>query len=68
MRVDWCVSSWFRIKNTHSLTVNVAVSLRRRIAFQDIRKLHVEIGREASDTHTHTHDASDPCRPRAGGP
>ena len=21
MRVDWCVSSWFRIKNTHSLTV-----------------------------------------------
>ena len=20
MRVDWCVSSWFRIKNTHSLT------------------------------------------------
>ena len=19
MRVDWCVSSWFRIKNTHSL-------------------------------------------------
>ena len=23
MRVDWCVSSWFRIKNTHSLTHNV---------------------------------------------
>ena len=22
MRVDWCVSSWFRIKNTHSLTHN----------------------------------------------
>ena len=21
MRVDWCVSSWFRIKNTHSLTL-----------------------------------------------
>ena len=21
MRGDWCVSSWFRIKNTHSLTV-----------------------------------------------
>ena len=21
MRVDWCVSSWFRIKNTHSLTM-----------------------------------------------
>ena len=20
MRVDWCVSSWFRIKNTHSHT------------------------------------------------
>ena len=20
MRVDWCVSSWFRIKKTHSLT------------------------------------------------
>jgi len=20
MRVDWCVSSWFRIKNTHTLT------------------------------------------------
>ena len=20
MRVDWCVSSWFRIKNTHFLT------------------------------------------------
>ena len=19
MRVDWCVSSWFRIKNTHTL-------------------------------------------------
>ena len=24
MRVDWCVSSWFRIKNTHSLTRWVA--------------------------------------------
>ena len=23
MRVDWCVSSWFRIKNTHSLTRSV---------------------------------------------
>ena len=23
MRVDWCVSSWFRIKNTHSLTLEV---------------------------------------------
>ena len=23
MRVDWCVSSWFRIKNTHSLTLTV---------------------------------------------
>ena len=22
MRVDWCVSSWFRIKNTHSLTLD----------------------------------------------
>ena len=22
MRVDWCVSSWFRIKNTHSLTTH----------------------------------------------
>ena len=21
MRVDWCVSSWFRIKNTHSHTM-----------------------------------------------
>ena len=21
MRVDWCVSSWFRIKNTHSHTL-----------------------------------------------
>ena len=21
MRVDWCVSSWFRIKNTHSLAL-----------------------------------------------
>ena len=21
MRVDWCVSSWFRIKNTHSLSL-----------------------------------------------
>ena len=25
MRVDWCVSSWFRIKNTHSLTHLVLV-------------------------------------------
>ena len=25
MRVDWCVSSWFRIKNTHSLTHCVCV-------------------------------------------
>ena len=23
MRVDWCVSSWFRIKNTHSHTTYV---------------------------------------------
>ena len=27
MRVDWCVSSWFRIKNTHSLTRTVAVGV-----------------------------------------
>ena len=26
MRVDWCVSSWFRIKNTHSLTHTLEVS------------------------------------------
>ena len=25
MRVDWCVSSWFRIKNTHSLTPSLTV-------------------------------------------
>ena len=25
MRVDWCVSSWFRIKNTHSLTLSECV-------------------------------------------
>ena len=25
MRVDWCVSSWFRIKNTHSLVSLVRV-------------------------------------------
>ena len=29
MRVDWCVSSWFRIKNTHSLTHGIRLlSLR----------------------------------------
>ena len=28
MRVDWCVSSWFRIKNTHSLTRRSGVQLR----------------------------------------
>ena len=27
MRVDWCVSSWFRIKNTHSLTGRLLVAL-----------------------------------------
>ena len=27
MRVDWCVSSWFRIKNTHSLTGCVSCEL-----------------------------------------
>ena len=27
MRVDWCVSSWFRIKNTHSLTFGYTVPL-----------------------------------------
>ena len=27
MRVDWCVSSWFRIKNTHSLTHYFELSL-----------------------------------------
>ena len=27
MRVDWCVSSWFRIKNTHSLTVPGGLSI-----------------------------------------
>ena len=26
MRVDWCVSSWFRIKNTHSLTPSLLMS------------------------------------------
>ena len=30
MRVDWCVSSWFRIKNTHSLTLCVCVCVRDR--------------------------------------
>ena len=25
MRVDWCVSSWFRIKNTHSLPTTVSI-------------------------------------------
>ena len=24
MRVDWCVSSWFRIKNTHSQQSSLA--------------------------------------------
>ena len=28
MRVDWCVSSWFRIKNTHSLTLPVPCECR----------------------------------------
>ena len=28
MRVDWCVSSWFRIKNTHSHTLGGAAGGR----------------------------------------
>ena len=51
MRVDWCVSSWFRIKNTHSHTAIqhpatfVAVALepalvrslaRARLGVQDV--------------------------------
>ena len=30
MRVDWCVSSWFRIKNTHSLTHSRGVCVCER--------------------------------------
>ena len=30
MRVDWCVSSWFRIKNTHSLTHAPYTMLRNK--------------------------------------
>ena len=29
MRVDWCVSSWFRIKNTHSLREREREELKR---------------------------------------
>ena len=32
MRVDWCVSSWFRIKNTHSLTDSEAARTRSIVA------------------------------------
>ena len=32
MRVDWCVSSWFRIKNTHSLTLEVDILWPRWVA------------------------------------
>ena len=28
MRVDWCVSSWFRIKNTHSRRLGPGVGVR----------------------------------------
>ena len=37
MRVDWCVSSWFRIKNTHSLTPFILCfkTLRLFLTFQE---------------------------------
>ena len=30
MRVDWCVSSWYRIKNTHSLTHSTRMRQKRK--------------------------------------
>ena len=35
MRVDWCVSSWFRIKNTHSLTLPCVCVCARGGSFVD---------------------------------
>ena len=35
MRVDWCVSSWFRIKNTHSHSLSVRGERQAAAASQD---------------------------------
>ena len=38
MRVDWCVSSWFRIKNTHSLTHEILRSAPYTVLVWDLRR------------------------------
>ena len=45
MRVDWCVSSWFRIKNTHSHYIHT-YTLKKEI--------NKDNPREGWETHTHT--------------
>ena len=39
MRVDWCVSSWFRIKNTHSLTHTPRGNVPLPLAFANPAKV-----------------------------
>ena len=46
MRVDWCVSSWFRIKNTHS---HARLGLRSeqervRAALGSVRRVRAALG------------------------
>ena len=36
MRVDWCVSSWFRIKNTHSHTIHATGKARATASLEAV--------------------------------
>ena len=51
MRVDWCVSSWFRIKNTHSLTHGwrgraITISHAERANFENKKNFTTQGGRK----------------------
>ena len=41
MRVDWCVSSWFRIKNTHSLTHCVSVCRSTSVSSSSVSPVRI---------------------------
>ena len=52
MRVDWCVSSWFRIKNTHSHQTRVQSAPPARLS-EALRRWSTN-HRGSSDKSTHT--------------
>ena len=68
MRVDWCVSSWFRIKNTHSLTTQGGHGMSffvLSLAF-DVRKQSKADMAYRSRAHRHPAHPPPPARAHPG--